>query len=462
MQPSGPQISQWPPPAGPPEERAKRPWLPARHVIGLAAVALFIAGSIFGGAAWISKSTDELAAQAERFAVSIDEEMTSAMVRGDREAFVSWGEGQGAEQLARLWDETKKIGWKTGSIGWTPGELSESASGEVEFTGDPIMQFAVALGFDNTRNAGDYGGALWQSVDYKLTVTGEYGDTRITSLTPVTPMPWDDPEGLAVVSSDNVILFSYADEAHLLDDAIADGQEAAEQLLRSQLAQRPEAHVEGFVGFLTTDRERWEQGVYAPGDPQSNVGREAVAVTKLYSDAPFVGEEAENQPGLAWDGGSLVFFSDKAVSDNLFRTMAHEFAHSLHHAYVPEISGSILGADAEVGIRAVTEGYGVLSEEMIGGARDGQLRTGTEEVRNAVVNGDLARITDTAAYASTDDADLAYNVAGNYLRYASAQGADIGVMIADASYTVVPFWMWVDQPEQGLSTEGWKEWAAAQ
>ncbi|MGO3885086.1 MAG: hypothetical protein ACTJHU_02215 [Mycetocola sp.] len=447
------------PNTNPPAAQKKRPWLPLKHLIGLGLVGLFIAGSLTAGVGFINTRSDDMAAEGERLSVEIGNEMSAAMLRGDREAFVSWGEGEGAEQLGRLWDETKKIGWDTG---WTDflRDVIRRDDGTSDLADTATMTFAVALGFNNTRAANGEAGTLWQSVDYDLTTTGAFDQIRITSLTPVTPMPWDDPNGVAVASDDNVVLFSYADEGDLPSRYIADGQNAAEQLLSSQLAQEPDAQVEGFVGFVTADRQRWQQGAYAPGDTQSEVGRDALAVAKLYSDLLIVSPDVAEQPGLASMGGSMVFFSDKALGDGMFRTMSHEFAHSLHQAYVPDIAGSFLGE--EVGIRAVTEGYAVLAADKIAGAVDGHLDSDTAEVRDAVVNGDIEAITDTAAFADSEAAELAYNVAGNYLLYASAQGADIGRMLTEAGYTVVPFWMWVDQPDQGLSTEGWKEWAAAQ
>ena len=42
--------------------------------------------------------------------------MSTAMLNGDREAFIRWGEGETRDQLARIWDETKKIGWTVGIV----------------------------------------------------------------------------------------------------------------------------------------------------------------------------------------------------------------------------------------------------------------------------------------------------------------------------------------------------------
>lgn len=441
----------------------RRPWLPVRHLVGLALVGLFIVGTTAGSIWWLERRDAESTAMAAEMRVNIYDELAAAMVRNDREAFVSWGEGQGETQLARLWDETKRIGWSTGWIEGRAGDVVKAApDAPVEITDDPSMRFVVSLGFDNERFEEYGGGLLWQSFEYDLDVTGEYGDARITALTPRAPMPWDDADGVAVARAENVVLFGYADEAALLDAHIADAQVAAESLLASRLGSRPEADIEGFVGFLTGDRDRWADGLFDPGDDPNPVLIDSRAAMKSYSNAPYVPEDAPDQPGLAQDGGSVAFFSDKAVGDGMLRTMAHEFAHSLHHAYAPDTAYSLLGADAEVGISAVSEGYAVLAADMIAGERDGLIESLQPEVLAAVRDGDIARITDQRAYSSPEESELAYRVAGAYFFYAVDQRADIAELLLEKSYTVTPFWMWIEKPRAGLTTSGWREWAAEQ
>ena len=102
------------------QHATKRPWLPMRHVIGLALVLVFIVGSL--GASWVGLGNVDWAEQgpAEEdprgYKGDMMDDMSIAMLLDDREQFVKWGEGAVKEQLGQIWDESKKLGWKVGFV----------------------------------------------------------------------------------------------------------------------------------------------------------------------------------------------------------------------------------------------------------------------------------------------------------------------------------------------------------
>lgn len=356
-----------------PQGGTKRPWLPLKHVIGLIAVFAFIVGGIAGSEMLISARSGQMdreaAALAEKNSEEIYSAMSMAMLEGEREAFIKWGEGEARDHLARIWDETKKIGWTVGMADevFTDEELSGDDPYDPQRPKADGMLLAFDLGFTQQRfSVGADGpepdcapdslgcGILTQSFEYDVTVDGGDDDTRshrIVEIGPRKPMPWDDPAGVYVVRSDNAVVFGYADEAARVDAVAGTAQTAAAGVLQTEIATSGYADVPGFPAFITDDSARYQDAVYGVGEHRLEVDRDweenGVALVSPPLDVTHGASEAARERGVLLEpgisggqSGSLAAFNGKKVQEQgslVLRLAAHEFAHALEMDDLPAL-----------------------------------------------------------------------------------------------------------------------------
>ena len=492
--------------------RPKRPWLPRKHLIGLGAVAVFIVGSLSWTGIALARGWDPEQFQAARDLLeqqaesNVDEghifdRMSQAMLDGDREAFVSFGEGDARDQLAKIWDGTKAIGWTVGSAEQTYNGLYPSEDdvreplpeGEDLFTyPDPVgVDFAFDLGFTATQadtvypdlSEEEYDEALanddpalegevknfimTQQFRYAITVTGDYtGDTmRITSLEPLAAQPWDHPDGVAVEKRDNAVIYGFAADRAAVEAAADDVQTAALAVLEDQGGMFPRVSHPGFPVFLTTDNERFRTAAYGgvPGALESQTGTEA-GLAKTFQGANLnwhTRDEAQLYDGLGVSGVLLML--NQSTDDPVLRTSVHEMTHALHNTGQDGSWSNFVGegsAERMVGV----EGYATAVEDKLVAPIDGLNKTMAPDIRSAINEAsDPGQLVSAEAFANPETVHRAYAVAGNYMTFLATSDIDtFANEIVNGNYEMMPFVLWAE----GLrSTNGaelgimaWKQW----
>ncbi|WP_244303437.1 hypothetical protein [Leucobacter coleopterorum] len=207
-------------------------------MIGLVALAAAMVVIISAGSSVVNTIWDtrmaELADEEEKLNASFPSDvdaMNVAMQSGDREAFIAAGEKEGVEQLARLWDETKKIGWKTGVV--TGGGYADEDHDERRVS----MMFSFDLGFELDDATGDEingGTSMLHGFEYVVNLgeytegEGGYGRGRlIQSIEPVIPMPWDSPDGVYAARTEHAVAFGAASDREYIDARSAAAERAA-------------------------------------------------------------------------------------------------------------------------------------------------------------------------------------------------------------------------------------------
>lgn len=454
----------------------KKPWLPLKHIIGLCVVAAFTlsgVGGTLGVNNWLTAQSKEASPWMHPdYDADVYTELSKALRSGDRDAFLYWGEGEGAEQLARLWDETLRIGWTTGYVEGSNYRLDPEL--ENEPTEQPNFTIGFDLGITNERlpneEASDAGGILVYSFDYDIElVESEEGSKRITEIRPKTPMPWDDEAGVAVAKAENVVLFGFAHEQGALDANIAEAQFGAQGVLDTGYAEEGGLNLRGFTGMIATDRAQYLSAVY--GEEQSQAGAERewheAGLAKTYPVPIGISVELPDiYTGFSGAGGTMVFFDSTGIGEGMARTAAHEFAHALHRGVVP-LDMSLFDAP-DSAERVVTEGFARYVEDRVVSSRDGYKSNMRPEVLQAVASSaSVNSLFSAAAFDGADTAGLAYDAAGNYFEFMTAKGASpVPILIDSYSYKTFDFEMWniyMKSPTgDPLTTDAWQQWAAAQ
>lgn len=484
-------------PAPPPQPRGgKRPWLPLKHVIGLVAVFVFIIGGIAGSERLISarlaqvdRAETELA---EQNSEDIYSAMTLAMLEGDREAFIEWGEGEAQDQLARIWDETKKIGWTVGAVDSviSDEELNEPSEFDPKRPRPNGLYLAFDLGFPQQRfpDGAEAGcadavagcGILTQVFEYDVTVDGGDGSSnshRITELSPRTPMPWDDANGVHAVRSDNAVLFGYADERERIDQVAGDVQTAAAGVLQTEVATSGFSDVPGFPVFISDDSERYRNAIYGVGEHRTEVDREweEAGIARIFP-APFVGNEASDLAeergmfsGVTGQGGVLPALNGGKLGDGALRTAAHEFAHALEMVTFEHYgsSDSFTSASGSFG----SEGYARYVEDVVASPHDGARVTLDPEVRATIAatpNSGLQDLLGTDAFQNGATAERAYAAAGNYFAFMAENGVDIAQVMQTGEYMTFEPYLWIGMHHPSTASgesvdatpDAWRAWNA--
>lgn len=424
-------------------------------------MALFIGGSLGFAAPVIKDFTMARDAELAEIRGDIDvgmlTEMTRAMMAGDREEFISWGEGRGREQLAHLWDETKKIGWSVGVVG--PGA---SEKGLDELTTDELtLDIHVDLGFTHERERFasaareelypegteeyNYGqGILVSGFTYDAQVEGINSTQRIVSMTPRAPMPWDDPVGVGVARSENAVLFGYADEQAQLDERLDDAQVAAAGVLGTDLATHGFVTTPGFTGFYTEDEQRYLDAVHSGEIPDRQWHESGVAVPSLTPMYDYKVPEAEREEwgiftGL--DSSAVLAYLPGHRMNSPLRTFTHEFAHINH---LENISTPFLEDDGDGAYRPAVEGYATYVEDTVASQHDGEVSMLATQVREAIATAqDVNALVSGDAFESDETVNLAYNVSANIYAYIEDQGGSVVDEVMRAEYVDLGFGSWL-------------------
>ena len=472
-----PSVSQHAAPSG----GVKRPWLPMKQVIGLAAVALFLVGGVTGSGLLIQARFDDMDASLQALAAGDSENIYSAMSRAmledDREEFLRWAEGPARDQLARIWDGSKEVGWTVGLIDSLYDD-DHSYDAESYDPSRPLpngFRIAFDLGFTHTRAAvGENGpepdcfvgvqncGILTQSFDYDVTVDGgdgSHSSYRIIDIAPRTPMPWDDKDGVYAVHSENSVLFGYADEAAAIDAIAGDIQTAAAGVLQTEVATSGYSTIPGFPAFYSGKSERYQGAVYGVGEYRKDVKRdwEEAGVTlvsaplDVVNDATELAEERGMLLELGMFGGqsgSLAAFNGEKLASSEqtpLRVAAHEFAHALE---MTTFSHMIFdqSSSEDLAFSFGSEGYARYVEDLVASPHDGVQLTLNPNVRSAIVatpDEGLQGLVGASAFRESATSPLAYDAAGNYFAFMAAAGVDISQVMYRAEYMMFDPYTWI-------------------
>ncbi|MDT0157772.1 hypothetical protein Q9R19_09060 [Microbacterium sp. ARD32] len=329
--------------------------------------------------------------------------MNRALRAKDRDAFLSYAEGQARTQLALWWDNTALIGRGTAYIVPAVG----SDGGEGAFLGAELAFSSRPLRGSGDKDAGY---RLTAGFSYDIVTTGEGDAMRITSFEPQTPMPWDEGP-LHVAKRDHVVLYGMADEKTLVDATVDTAERAAVLAIRTITDLGGAVPMSGFVSGITDHQDRmdrWRFGDDVPaGDPQ--ISGYATATTRPVGRSDLF--EADIAVGDATSG--VLVMMGPLSADQRLATFTHEFAHGLHYAAAPLTSFD----DPPV---AVYEGFATYIELRTGLTDVGWLRD--RRVRDLIASKGAAALSDTAF--DGDDAWLSYVAAGSYYLFAAENGGD--------------------------------------
>lgn len=329
--------------------------------------------------------------------------MNESLRDGDREAFLSYAEGEARTQLELWWDNTAKIGRATAYIVPTVG----TDGGEGAFLGAELAFSSRPL-----RGSGDLdaGYRLTQGFGYDITTTGDGDDLRLTAFEPWMPMPWDEGP-LHVAKRDHVVLYGMADESELVEATADTAEQGAVLAIETITDLGGSVPMSGFVSGITADQnrmDRWQFGDDVPeGDP--HIAGYATATNRPFSRSDLF------EPDIAVGdrtSGVLVMMGPLSADQRL-STFTHEFAHGLHYAASP------LSSYDEPPI-SVYEGFATYIE----------LRTGLIDrdwLRDTRLRSLVARLGADAlvddAFAE-EDAWLSYLAAGSYYLFLAENGGD--------------------------------------
>ncbi len=161
-----------------------------------------------------------------------------------------------------------------------------------------------------------------------------------------------------------------------------------------------------------------------------------------------------------------MFIGDAGLGDGMARTAAHEFAHALHIGIRGNDMSFLDNQDSAE--QAVTEGFARYIEDRVVGTRDGYSLSMQPAVLQAVASAhSVDALLSASAFAGSDTASMAYDIAGNYFQFIAAMGENPVAIVSNASsYQSFPFELWAvyfkSPSGDSLSAEAWQEWAAAQ
>lgn len=365
--------------------------------------------------------------------------MNEALREHDRERFLSYTDGDARDRLALWWDNTALLGRGTAYIVPAIG----SDGGEGAFLGAELAFSSRPL-----RGSGDAdaGYRLTQGFAYDIETTGTGDDLRITSFTPVSPMPWDEGT-LYAARRDHVVLYGMADEQALVDAGIDEAEQGAVLALTTITELGASVPMTGFVSGITDDEERmrrWQFGEDAPeGDPWIAGYATATNRPSLRSDL----FDADIAVGRA-SSGVLVMLGPLSADQRL-STFTHEFSHGLHYAAAP------LTPD-HAAQTAVYEGFATYVE----------LRAGTTDIRwlgdrrlkRLIASQGAAAVSEEAFVG--EDAWLSYLAAGSYYLFVAENGGDPWKLALDGAEAREDENLVGIADDPRFSEARWKAWIA--
>lgn len=437
--------------AHPPVPRTRHGWLWAVAIV--AAIAVTIGGASVTGVAVLtaiaqsspSGSTatgDGSSTNAGAWDDDVTTRLSAAMQKNDRAAFVAAGGGSVATHLAAIWDETKKLGWTLG--------VAEST----DTTGSVQLAFNMQLGGFHAvaaDNGTGFGGELLATFVYDATITGTGPESKVTALRALSDMPWDRGEQIAVARGDRVALFADADEAALAEARIPEAEAAAEDVLARPEWTGSTARLDGFVSYVTEDDGDF-RAAYGPDVDDGVAG----FCRFDYRPSRWSAEEVPALASGPYPGGALAVIGPQGLLDEDGYVFAQEFAHYLQNTYAP---APFAAEGAKVDDRAFSEGYAEAVAADYADASAELFTTG--EVRQTVLDGDVAAAVSTAAFDDSDRVNTAYLTAGSYFYFLDQQHADYRALLTADGTT--PFITEVDAVmPPGLRIADWRAWMAEQ
>lgn len=329
--------------------------------------------------------------------------MNEALRANDRERFLSYATGDARTQLELWWDNTALIGRDTAYIVPSLG----SGGGEGAFLGAEL-----AFSSRPVRGSGDAdaGYSLTEGFGYDITTTG-YGDgMRITSFTPVSPMPWDEGR-LYVAKRDHVVLYGMADEQALVDANVDTAEKAAVLAITTITDLGGRVPMNGFVSGITADQARMDRWEFGSDVPQGDATIAGYA--KATSRPAFRSDLFESDIAVGDATSGVLVMIGPLSADQRLATFTHEFSHGLHYAAAPLTSSDTPPV-------AAYEGFATYIE----------LRTGItdirwlqdERVKSLVAEKGVAALSDDAF--AGEDAWLSYVAAGSYYLFVAQSGGD--------------------------------------
>lgn len=183
-------------------------------------------------------------------------EINQALKNQDKDAFLSFGEGQAREAMALWWDNSSTLGWDFALI--TP-EVSHPRPAPEDAS---TVILASNLGFPASppwaRGNPHAGQNFLHAAQYEIEATGSGSTLKIKSLVPKTVSPLDESDFYAA-KRENVILYGKADEKSFIDAKADEAQEEAETALGAVAGFTDEHFVEGFSAAVTSDEETLER-----------------------------------------------------------------------------------------------------------------------------------------------------------------------------------------------------------
>lgn len=357
--------------------------------------------------------------------------INDAMLKKDRERFLSYATGTAVDQLALWWDNTTAIGWDVAAI--TPWDDTTVLLG---------AQLAFAAHPERGSGANDSGLELIQGYYYTVTWT----DDKISSIVPYDrPAPWDEGP-IYVARAAHVVLIGMEDERALVDANLAVVEQGGADALGLIARYVKDLPLDGFVAAVTgsADRmHRWQWGDNPAGWDMEIAGV-AMATSRPHQPEPWL------DPRIATgDNASGTFLVLGPLSaDQRLETATHEFLHAVHRTGAPEEKDSAF---------AVPEGF----------AEWGTMETGASkryytypEVRQAIASQGAGAMSDTAL--RSKDAWIAYAAAASFYAFVAANGGNPWELASDGRTEGTDLPTAAAKQNPAFTVAAWQAWVASQ
>ncbi|WP_154795341.1 hypothetical protein [Occultella kanbiaonis] len=274
----------------------------------------------------------------------LEEALNIALASRNRAAFFSHVEGAAVEPLNLWWDNMDRIGWSEGAL----SILGPESVGYADHTVTVTVTLGAAMTFSPRVPAGtdhpDAGLTYVQSLRYSATIRVTDGGTSgvISEWgTYEQVAPWD-VEPLYVVQTEHAVIAGYQDESALVDRVATLAESAAAYVIDAYEHERGYAPVQRMPLFITEDTARFERW-FSSSDPAPISDwwpdRSGTNFT-LASPAATAGLGAHVATG--GDAGGVVTIGPSGILHGdtfLHSTMAHEFAHTMAAAMLPDRTG---------------------------------------------------------------------------------------------------------------------------
>lgn len=259
--------------------------------------------------------------------------LNEAMQNNDREAFISWGEGDGQIKLGAWWDITKQIGWEHASVDGEGYGESGNLPQEVSWF------FSSELGSQiTTLIPSEKGLTLTQGEYYNLTISGEKEEARITSMeSDKHYFAWSYLDGnVHIAKRDNSVTVGKADEADYIESK-ADVVEATAVKVLSMWKDfgAEETPTNGILVQLSQHQSVLDQWLGADIMPGLSYAGIAITSSRPFYNQPYISPQIATGERTS---GSFVLMSPRAEGEwsNAYESvLLHEAVHAFHRAAYP-------------------------------------------------------------------------------------------------------------------------------